>query len=103
MASLDQPIDAEADDEKTRAELDRTLPLGQHEQEREWQQHEKCCQEMPGRQGPQRTKERARVLVHESGRNGERPSHPRIDSVIEAARNKSEPQPAKRRARVPTI
>ena len=37
MASLDQPIDAEADDEKTRAELDRTLPLGQHEQEREWQ------------------------------------------------------------------
>jgi hypothetical protein len=97
MAPLDQPIDAEADDEKARAELDRTLPLGQHEQEREWQQHEKRCQEMSGGQSPQRTKERARALVHEPGRNGERPAHSRIDPVIETARNKSEPQPAEAR------
>jgi hypothetical protein len=34
---------------------------------------------MAGRQRPQRGKERPRILVHQSRRNRQRPSHPRVD------------------------
>ena len=40
---------------------------------------------------PKCGRERARTALHQSGRNSERPSHSRVDPVIEAARDDSQP------------
>jgi len=44
MASVDEPEDAEPDDQETGADLDQLLPFDESEQQREGKDHHEHCQ-----------------------------------------------------------
>jgi len=96
MTPVEKPKDTETDDEKGRCSLDLALPLSERKQERERQQHQQSCQEMAGRQRPECSEQGPRTFLHQPGRNRERPSHPRIDTMVQTARDNREPKPRRR-------
>ena len=49
MALVDEPEDAEADDQEAGADLDLSLPLDEGDQQREGKDHDKHCQQMADR------------------------------------------------------
>ena len=93
MALVDKPEDTEPDDEQAGADLYLALPFDEGDQQREGKKHQKHCKQMAGRQRPKRGHQGTRTPFHQSSRNGERPPHSRIYSVVEAARNDSQPEP----------
>ena len=68
------------------------LPVHESDQQREWKDHQEHREQMAGRERPKRRHESAWTFFHHSGRNRERPPHPGIHPVVEAARNDSQPQ-----------
>ena len=85
--------DAKADDDERRRRLNLMLPFGERQQQRERQQHQQDCKEMPSRQRPERQEQGARASFHESCGDRERPAHSGIDPVKDAARDHSKPEP----------
>ena len=49
MAPVDEPEDAEPDDQETGPDLDLLLPFDEGDQEREGKDHHEHCQEMADR------------------------------------------------------
>ncbi len=96
MAPVDEPEDAEADDKEAGAYLDLALPFDERDQQRERKNHQQHRKQMAGRERTKRSHQRTRIPFHQSGRNGERPPHSRIYSVVEAARDDSQPEPGSR-------
>ena len=99
MAPVDEPEDTEGDDKEAGAELDLALPFDQCDEQRERQDHQQHRQQMADSQGPERGHQRPRTPFHQSRRNGERPAHPRVYAVVEAARDDSQPEPGRRPVR----
>ena len=61
----------------------------------ERQKHHQHCQDMAGRQRPERSKERTPALVYQSRGDGERPPHAGIDSMVKTAHHNGQPQPGR--------
>jgi hypothetical protein len=96
MAPVGQPIKTEGDDEEAGADLYRALPFDHGNQQREGQDHEQHREQMADRERPKRGHQGARAPFHQSRGNGERPPHARVDAVVEAARDHSQPEPGRR-------
>ena len=88
----EEACETEGDDEEAGSDLYRALPFDEDDQQREGKDHEQHCQQMTGRERHKRGHERPRTPFHQSGRNRERPPHPGIHPVVEAARNDREPK-----------
>ena len=67
MAPVDEPEEAEPDDQKPGADLDLSLPRDEDEQQGEGEEHRERRQQVAGRQRPQRAGEGAWASVHQSG------------------------------------
>ena len=93
MASVDKPEDTEPDDKQAGAQLYRALPFDECHQHGEGKENQEHRQQMADHQRPKGGHQGTRILFHQSSRNGERPAHSRIYSVVEAARDDSQPEP----------
>ena len=92
MASPDQQESTEADDEHTRADLDLALPGEQDREHGERHHHHEHRQNVPSREIQKRGEQGTCSSLHQPARNGERPSHRRVDPVIDAARHDRQPK-----------
>jgi hypothetical protein len=95
MAAVDQPQDTEPDDKQTGADLYLELPFDERDQEPEGEDHQQHRKQMAGRKRPKRRRQGTRTPFHQSSRNSERPPHSRIYSMVEAARDDSQPEPGR--------
>jgi hypothetical protein len=93
MASVDKPEDAEPDDQEAGGYLYLVLPLDERHQRREGKKNQEHREKMAGHQRPKGSHQGSRTPFHQSSRYGERPPHSRIYSVVEAARDDSQPEP----------
>jgi hypothetical protein len=91
MAPVDKPIDAEKDDKQASANPDRTLPFDEGDEQREWKDHEQHREQVADGERAERGHKRTRIPLHQSGRNRERPPHSRVDPMVEAACDHSQP------------
>ena len=62
MATVDKPEDTEPDDQETGADLDLPLPIDERDQQREGKDHHENCEQMAGRERPERRHEGARIF-----------------------------------------
>jgi hypothetical protein len=96
MASVDKPEDTEPNDKQAGAYLYLALPFDECHQHREGKENQEHREQMAGHERPKGGHQGTRTPFHQSSRNGERPSHSRIYSVVEAARDDSQPEPGRR-------
>jgi hypothetical protein len=92
MGPIDEPEDAEPDQQHACADLDLLLPLEQRDKHSERKDHYEHRRKVADRQRPKRCHQRPRTFLHQPGRNGEWPSHPGIGPVIKAARDNRQPE-----------
>ena len=78
MTLIEQPEDAESDDEEAGTDLYLALPFDEHDQQREGQDHEQHREQMAASKRSERRNERAWAPFHQASRNGQRPPHPRV-------------------------
>src|SRR3954453_9671177 len=67
MAPVDEPEDAESDDQETGANLDRLLPFDEGDQQRKRQGYQGHFQQMADPARPKRRHEGPRAPLHQSG------------------------------------
>jgi hypothetical protein len=92
MAGINEQKDTERDNQETGANPDLLLPYDEGCQQREGKHHHQHCQQVTDGKGPKRRNESARASFHQSSRNGERPTHPGVHAVIEAAHYDGQPE-----------
>ena len=95
MAPVGKPEQTEGDDKEAGADLYRALPFDDGNEQREGKDHQQHREQMAGRERPKRGHQGTRAPLHQSSRNGERPPHARVDAVVEAARDDSQPEPGR--------
>src|SRR4029450_6258249 len=67
MTPVNEPEDAEPDDQQTGADLDRPLPFDEGDQQRKRQNHQEHRKQMAERQRPKRRHQGARTSSHQPG------------------------------------
>ena len=96
MTPAGKPEKTEGDNEEACADLYRALPFDDGNQQCEGQDHQQHREQMAGRERPKRGHQRPRAPLHQSSGNSERPPHARVDPVVKAARDDSQPEPGRR-------
>jgi hypothetical protein len=92
MLRVQEPKKTERHHQEAGANPDLWLPFDKSRQEREGKQHYQHRQQVTDGKGPKRRNESARTSFHQSSCNGERPTHPGVHAVIEAACYDGQPQ-----------
>jgi hypothetical protein len=83
MATIDQQVDPQRDQQGRRADLDLALPFHQKQKHCERKQDRGHGHQMADRKRQKRLVEAAPAPVHQRRRNGKRPAHAGIDPVIQ--------------------
>ena len=92
MAAGDQQVDARRYDQQPGANADFMLPSDQGGHNGERRQDARHRQEVPGAERTERRDQVPSPLAHQPGGNRQRPAHPGVDAVIDAAGDYGQPE-----------